>query len=82
MVEQDLTDALNEGVIAGAAVDVVSVEPIRPENPLLKARNLIITPHNAWGTHEARVRVMKTTADNIRAFQQGKPIHVVNAPKA
>jgi len=76
--ESDLTEALNTGVLAGAAVDVVSVEPIRAENPLLKAKNIIITPHIAWATLEARQRLMQTTAENVAAFIDGHPIHVVN----
>jgi glycerate dehydrogenase len=54
------------------------VEPIRPGNPLLSARNLVITPHLAWATREARKRLMGTTADNVRAFQAGTPRNVVN----
>ena len=76
--EPDLAQALNAGKIAGAAVDVVSSEPIRPGNPLLKAKNCIVTPHQAWATLAARQRLMQTTAGNIAAFIQGKPIHVVN----
>jgi glycerate dehydrogenase len=76
--EHDLAEALNTGRIAGAAVDVVSVEPIRPDNPLLAAKNCLITPHMAWGSIDARRRIMQTTADNIAAFLAGKPIHVVN----
>jgi glycerate dehydrogenase len=76
--EGDLAAALNAGKLAAAAVDVVSVEPIRPENPLLSARNLVITPHLAWATLEARQRLMTTTADNVRAFQAGAPQNVVN----
>ena len=76
--EQDLADALNAGVIAGAAVDVVSKEPIEATNPLLAAKNLLITPHMAWGTVAARTRLMGTTAENIAAFQKGQPINVVN----
>ncbi len=76
--EQDLADALNNDVIAGAAVDVVSKEPIEPTNPLMKAKNLLITPHMAWGTVAARTRLMGTTAENIQAFINGKPINVVN----
>jgi glycerate dehydrogenase len=78
VVEQDLADALNAGQIAGAAVDVVSTEPIRPGNPLLTARNCIITPHMAWGALAARQRIMTTTAENIAAWMAGKPINVVN----
>lgn len=76
--EQDLADALNAGQIAGAALDVVSKEPIEPGNPLLGARNLIITPHMAWGTLAARSRLMATTVDNIKAFLAGAPRNVVN----
>lgn len=78
--EQDLADALNAGVIAGAAVDVVSHEPIRAENPLLAAKNCLITPHMAWTTLAARQRLMRTTAENIAAFLRGSPINVVNRP--
>ena len=76
--EQDLADALNEGVIAGAAVDVVSAEPIDPANPLLAAKNIVITPHMAWGALAARRRIMETSAGNIRAFLDGNPTNVVN----
>ncbi len=76
--EADLAAALDEGRLAGAAVDVVSIEPIRPDNPLLKARNVILTPHLAWATKEARQRLMQATAENIEAFVKGKPINVVN----
>lgn len=76
--EEDLADALNTGKLAAAAVDVVSEEPISPENPLLTARNLVITPHLAWATLEARKRLMGTTADNVRAFLAGAPRNVVN----
>ncbi len=78
VVEADLADALNAGRIAGAAVDVVSTEPISPRNPLLSAKNCIITPHIAWAALAARRRLMAATADNIAAFQAGRPINVVS----
>ncbi len=76
--EADLADALNRDVIAGAAVDVVSKEPIAADNPLLQAKNLRITPHMAWGTVAARKRLMATTAENVAAFIKGEPVNVVN----
>ena len=78
VVEQDLRDALDSGLIAGAACDVVSEEPIRPGNPLAGARNLTLTPHIAWAALEARRRLMDITAANIAAFLTGKPVNVVN----
>ena len=77
--EQDLTDALNTGSLAAAVVDTVSSEPILPDNPLLSARNILITPHLAWATLAARRRLMLQTAANIRAFLEGQPQNVVNA---
>lgn len=78
VVEQDLADALNCGKIAAAAVDVVSTEPIKPDNVLLTAKNCIITPHISWATKEARERIMQTTADNIKSVIDGAPQNVVN----
>lgn len=76
--ESDLAAALNEGRIAGAALDVLSQEPPSPENPLLHAVNCIVTPHLAWATLEARGRLMETTVANLKAFLAGSPIHVVS----
>ncbi len=71
--ERDLAEALSAGQIAGAAVDVVSAEPMQADNPLLAAPNCLITPHIAWSTLAARQRIMQTTADNIAAFFAGQP---------
>jgi glycerate dehydrogenase len=76
--EAALAAALDAGEIAGAAVDVVSVEPMRPDNPLLGARNCVITPHIAWASLAARRRLMAATACNIAAFLSGQPINLVN----
>lgn len=76
--EQDLADALNDGKIGGALLDVVSKEPIVESNPLWGAKNCILTPHIAWSPIEARRRLMETVAMNIQAFTDGNPIHVVN----
>ena len=67
VVEQDLADALNSGKVAFAGLDVVSTEPIRADNPLLKAKNCIITPHMSWGSQRCRQRIMDCTGNNIRA---------------
>lgn len=76
--EQDLAATLNEGRIRGAALDVLSKEPPPPDNPLLTARNCIITPHISWVSVEARARLMQTVFNNVRAFLQGRPMNVVS----
>lgn len=76
--EAALAVALNSGRIAGAGLDVLSVEPPPANNPLLQAKNCLITPHNAWGTRAARQRLMEIAVENIRAFLKGKPQNVVN----
>ena len=76
--EQALADALNAGEIYAASVDVMSQEPPRADNPLLKARNCIITPHISWAPIESRQRIMDATVANVKAFLDGAPINVVN----
>jgi glycerate dehydrogenase len=78
VVEQDLADALNRRQLAAAAVDVVSREPISDDNPLLGARNCLITPHMAWATLQARQRLMSSTVENVASFLAGSPQNVVN----
>ena len=79
LIDEDaLAAALHSGKVRGAAVDVVTQEPMNPANPLLTAPNCIITPHMAWAQTEARQRIIQITAENIKAFLDGAPIHVVN----
>jgi glycerate dehydrogenase len=78
IVNQDLADALNKGVIAGAGLDVLDVEPPKQGNPLIGAKNCIVTPHMAWATKEARARLMDIAVENLRAFLAGTPANVVS----
>ena len=77
IIDQDLSDALNNDVIAGAGLDVLSVEPPPEDNPLFSAKNCVITPHIAWATREARARLMQMAVSNLEAFQEGKPVNIV-----
>jgi glycerate dehydrogenase len=73
-----LRDALDSGKLAGAGCDVVSAEPIKQDNPLLKAKNIIITPHISWASKQARQRLMDITAENLRSYLGGQIINRVN----
>ena len=76
--ERALAEALAAGTIAGAALDVVSAEPIAADNPLLSAPNCVLTPHLAWASLAARRRLMAATVRNVEAFLAGRPVNVVN----
>jgi len=78
--EAALAEALNAGRLAGAGLDVLSSEPPPADNPLLQARNCLITPHLAWATRRARERLMATAAGNLKAFLDGRPVNVVAPP--
>ena len=78
LVDEDaLADALNEGQIAGAGLDVLSVEPPPPDNPLLSAKNCVITPHIAWAMGAARGRLMGTVISNLKGWMEGRAVNVV-----
>ena len=76
--ERDVADALISGKLSAAGLDVVYTEPIKMDNPLLKAPNCIITPHMSWGAKEARQRIMDITVKNVRAYLDGSPVNIVN----
>lgn len=76
--EQALVRALNGGKIAGAGIDVLDAEPMTDGHPYLNAKNIFITPHVAWGSYEARVRLISLVAENVKAFMRGEPINKVN----
>lgn len=78
VVEKDLADALNSGKVYAAGLDVVSTEPIKSDNPLLKAKNCFITPHISWAAQASRQRIMDITAENIRSFLAGNIVNQVN----
>lgn len=78
IVEEDLAEALNSGKVYAAGLDVVSAEPIEADNPLLKAKNCIITPHISWAPKESRKRLMDAAVDNLRSYLNSDPINVVN----
>ena len=69
---------MESGKVSAAACDVVSVEPMRADNPLLKAKNITITPHVAWASREARIRLIDTVASNVRAYLDGQKLNVVS----
>ncbi|MEA4807479.1 NAD(P)-dependent oxidoreductase, partial [Acetobacterium wieringae] len=76
--EADLRDALNSGKVGGAAVDVVSTEPIKLNNPLLQAQNIIITPHISWAPRESRQRLLDIAVDNLLCYLKGEQRNVVS----
>ena len=78
VVEQDLAEALNRGKVYAAGLDVVSTEPVSADNPLLQAKNCVITPHISWASKESRQRLMDIAVHNLRAFIEGQPVNVVN----
>ena len=79
IIEEDLAQALNSGKVGGAACDVVSTEPILPNNPLLQAKNILITPHMAWAPKESRARLMGIATQNLKSYLLGNPVNIVNS---
>ncbi|MBU3183938.1 D-2-hydroxyacid dehydrogenase [Clostridium estertheticum] len=77
IVEEDLAQALNSGKVAGVGLDVMSVEPVQMDNPLMRAKNCLITPHIAWAPKESRERLMNIAVDNLAQFVKGRPINIV-----
>lgn len=77
VIEEDLAAALNNGIIAGAGLDVLSLEPPESSNPLFSARNCLITPHISWATLEARNRLMDIAVANLKSYLKGNPANVV-----
>ncbi|MBU3216810.1 D-2-hydroxyacid dehydrogenase [Clostridium estertheticum] len=77
IVEEDLADALNSDKVAGVGLDVMSVEPVQMDNPLMRAKNCLITPHIAWAPKESRERLMNIAVDNLAQFVKGRPINIV-----
>lgn len=73
-----LAEALNNGIIKAAGLDVVSLEPIQKNNPLLHTKNCFITPHMSWGSYEARKRILNSTVKNITSFIAGHPVNQIN----
>lgn len=78
IIDEDLAEALNNNIIAGAGIDVLSVEPPQKDNPLFTAKNCIFTPHIAWATKEARIRLLAIALENLSAYFAGNPINIVN----
>jgi glycerate dehydrogenase len=78
IVEEALADALNSEKLAGAAIDVLTVEPMQADCPLLTAKNITVTPHVAWAPLQTRIRLLSIVASNVKAFIDGKPTNVVN----
>jgi glycerate dehydrogenase len=77
VADKDLAEALNSGIIAGAGLDVLSIEPPPENTSLFKAKNCIITPHIAWATKESRQRLMNIAVDNVKAFINGNPVNII-----